>query len=84
MSYTHLSITERSQLALLHRLGWSTRAIATELNRHHSTIARELNRGLEQADITLSLLMRHTRRAGSVLFPMANGHPNENDTFPRR
>ncbi|WP_314304278.1 IS30 family transposase [Brevibacillus parabrevis] len=45
MSYTHLSITERSQLALLHRLGWSTRAIATELNRHHSTIARELNRG---------------------------------------
>lgn len=45
MSYSHLSITERSQLALLHRLGWSTRAIATELKRHHSTIARELNRG---------------------------------------
>lgn len=45
MSYTHLSITERSQLALLHRLGWSTRAIAKELKRHHSTIARELSRG---------------------------------------
>ncbi len=28
MSYAHLSITERSQLALLHRLGWSTREIA--------------------------------------------------------
>ncbi|WP_157128180.1 helix-turn-helix domain-containing protein, partial [Brevibacillus parabrevis] len=37
MSYSHLCITERSQLALLHRLGWSTRAIATELKRHHST-----------------------------------------------
>ncbi|GED71792.1 IS30 family transposase [Brevibacillus reuszeri] len=45
MSYSHLSITERSQLAILHRMGWSTRAIATELKRHHSTIARELKRG---------------------------------------
>ncbi len=50
MSYSHLSITERSQLALLHRLGWSTRAIATELHRHHSTIARELSRGTEEGD----------------------------------
>lgn len=47
MSYSHLSIAERSQLALLHRLGWSTLAIATELKRHHSTIARELKRGNE-------------------------------------
>ncbi len=50
MSYSHLSITERSQLALLHRLGWSTRAIATALKRHHSTIARELARGTEVGD----------------------------------
>lgn len=50
MSYSHLTITERSQLALLHRLGWSTRAIAKELKRHHSTIARELNRGMEAAE----------------------------------
>lgn len=50
MSYSHLSITERSQLALLHRLGWSTRAIATELKRHHSTIARELTRGMEAGE----------------------------------
>lgn len=48
MSYSHLSITERSQLALLHRLGWSTRA--TERKRHHSTIARELARGTEAGD----------------------------------
>jgi transposase, IS30 family len=50
MSYSHLSITERSQLALLYRLGWSVRAIATELKRHHSTIARELNRGFRAGE----------------------------------
>lgn len=45
MSYSHLSIIERGQLEALHRLGWSNRAIARELGRHHSTIAREVNRG---------------------------------------
>jgi transposase, IS30 family len=45
MGYTHLSITERSQLEILQRLGWSNRAIGKELGRHHSTIARESNRG---------------------------------------
>ncbi|NMO96608.1 helix-turn-helix domain-containing protein, partial [Paenibacillus lemnae] len=45
MSYTHLSINERSQLELLLRLGWSNRAIGKELGRHHSAIARERIRG---------------------------------------
>jgi IS30 family transposase len=45
MGYTHLSITERSQLEILQRLGWSNRAIGKELGRHHSSIARERNRG---------------------------------------
>lgn len=44
MSYIHFSITERAQLELLHRLGWSSRAISKELGRHHSTVARELKR----------------------------------------
>lgn len=44
MSYTHLSIIERSKLEILHRQGKSTRAIAKELGRHHSTIGRELRR----------------------------------------
>jgi IS30 family transposase len=44
MSYRHLTIDERIQLGLLKELGWSTRAIAEKLGRHHSTIARELNR----------------------------------------
>jgi len=45
MGYTHLSITERSQLEVLLRLGWSTREIGKELERHHSAIAREIERG---------------------------------------
>jgi IS30 family transposase len=45
MGYTHLSITERSQLEILLRLGWSNRAIGKELGRHHSAIARERKRG---------------------------------------
>lgn len=44
MSYTHLSIIERSQLDILHRQGWTARAIAKEIGRHHSTVAREINR----------------------------------------
>jgi len=44
MSYTHLSTFERGRLESLHKLGWSTREIAQELKRHHSTIARELLR----------------------------------------
>lgn len=44
MSYVHLTTFERGQLECLRRLGWSTRAIAQELGRHHSTIARELKR----------------------------------------
>jgi IS30 family transposase len=45
MGYTHLSIAERSQHYILQRLGWSNRAIGKELGRHHSSIARERNRG---------------------------------------
>lgn len=44
MSYTHLSIIERSKLEILHQLGKSTRAIAKELGRHRATIGRELHR----------------------------------------
>jgi IS30 family transposase len=45
MGYTHLSITERSQLEILHRLEWSNREIGKALGRHHATIARERKRG---------------------------------------
>lgn len=44
MSYKHLNITDRSQLEILHRLGWSSREIGRVLGRHHSSIARETKR----------------------------------------
>jgi IS30 family transposase len=42
MSYTHLSIIERSQLEMLNRQGWTVRAITKEIGHHHSTVAREI------------------------------------------
>jgi transposase, IS30 family len=44
MSYTHLSIIERSKLEILHQQGKSARTIAKELGRHPATICRELRR----------------------------------------
>lgn len=44
MSYIHLTPFERSRLETLSKLGFSTRHIARQLHRHHSTIARELKR----------------------------------------
>lgn len=49
MSYTHLSIIERSKLEILHQQGKSARAIAKVLERHHATISRELRRNKTQA-----------------------------------
>lgn len=44
MSYTHLTINERTKIETLFQLGWSARAIALQIKRHHSTVSRELNR----------------------------------------
>jgi len=40
MSYTHLTPFERSRLETLSNLGFSTRHIAKQLNRHHSSIVK--------------------------------------------
>jgi len=48
MSYTHLSIIERSKLEILHRQGKSARDIAKERGRHHTTISRELYQNGQQ------------------------------------
>jgi len=44
MSYTHLTINERTKIETLFELGWSARAIAQNIKRHHSTVSRELDR----------------------------------------
>lgn len=44
MSYHHLSINERTKIETLFQLGFSARAIGKHIQRHHSTVSRELNR----------------------------------------
>ena len=44
MSYHHLSICERAKIEELNKLGFSSRTIAKRIDRHHSSIARELKR----------------------------------------
>ena len=44
MSYTHLTEKERYVISHLKGAGFSLREIARRLNRHHTTISRELNR----------------------------------------
>lgn len=44
MSYHQLTINERTKIETLFHLGWSARAIARHIKRHHSTVSREFNR----------------------------------------
>lgn len=44
MSYHHFSMFDRARIQALHTLGYSTRQIAIQTGRHHSSIARELVR----------------------------------------
>ena len=48
MSYNHLSTFERTRIEELFKMGYSTRRIAKQLNRHHSTISRELKRNTQE------------------------------------
>jgi IS30 family transposase len=43
-NYSHLTVEERDQISVLKAEGQSLRSIAHELGRHHTTIARELDR----------------------------------------
>ncbi len=44
MSYRHLTLAPRYQIAALHRAGYSNKQIAVEIGCHPSTIGRELRR----------------------------------------
>jgi len=42
--YHHISICERAKIEALVKLGFSARSIAKRINRHHSSVSRELKR----------------------------------------
>jgi IS30 family transposase len=44
MSYRHITPFERGKIEELNKLGYTCRAIAQNINRHHSSVARELRR----------------------------------------
>lgn len=46
MSYTHITTYERYQIFILQKAGLKPPAIAKQLNRHRSTINRELDHNL--------------------------------------
>ncbi len=48
MSYKPLNTFEGTLIEVLSKIGYSTRQIAGQLNRHHSTIARELKRNTQE------------------------------------
>lgn len=48
MSYHHLNTFESTRIEVLSKMGYSARQIARQLNRLHSTIARELKRNTQE------------------------------------
>lgn len=69
MSYEHLTQGERYQIATLFREGFTRRYIATTLERHPSTITRELRRnrdGLRYQAATAHRLAERRRHAASA------------------
>ena len=48
MSYKHFNTFERTRIEILSKMGYSTRQITRQLNRHHSTIGHELKRNTQQ------------------------------------
>ncbi|MES2998926.1 MAG: helix-turn-helix domain-containing protein [Pseudomonadota bacterium] len=47
-NYTHLTVTERRRFYVWKEMGYTMSAIANRLNRHRSTIYRELERNQSQ------------------------------------
>ena len=48
MSYHHLNTFERTRIEVLSKMGYWARQIASQLNRHHSMIVRELKRNIQE------------------------------------
>jgi IS30 family transposase len=80
MSYHHLSLDERNQIQQQLNQGCGVRAIAQTLNRHQSTISREIRRGISRTQTqtycacqTHDASKRHRHRGHGKL---SLDHPN--------
>lgn len=60
-NYTHLTMDQRSVLYLMHKNGKGVREIARTLNKHHTTISRELKRNGFIAEKANKLASAHER-----------------------
>lgn len=66
MSYRHLTLEQRYQIAALRKAGFSQRHIAHEVGCHPSTIGRELRRNRHQAHYIGSIAHGQARRRRSA------------------
>jgi len=72
MSYTHFSKTERLELSILLKKGYSHRAIAQAMGRNHSSVIRELKRNTVKGryDPQKAQHKAYVRRQGSKYIGM--------------
>src|SRR6185369_10718653 len=67
MSYTHLTRDDRVRLAALLNAGLDQKDIAKQLNKHPSTICRELSRGAVSNRVGYSVIAADKRKAAKRL-----------------
>jgi len=68
MSYKHFTTIERGCIEALHKIGYSCRDIGKEIGRHHSSVARELERNKDSMVYSASSgdMKYKSRRLNSV------------------
>ena len=59
MEYSQITLTERHQIQALKKLGFNAPLIATELNRHPTTIRRELKSKVDNRGWVQELMMKN-------------------------
>lgn len=68
MSYKHFTTIERGCIEALHKIGYSCRDIGKEIGKHHSSVARELERNKDSMVYSASSgdMKYKSRRLNSV------------------
>lgn len=64
----HLTFEDRVKIQIYHKLGWSNRKLAKELNCSPSTIANELKRGTPERRFNRGRIPRYTARHGQLVY----------------